>query len=142
MVDFPRVKIVDVNGYKVPVAETQHFTGVGDKTERTSNKTPFPVKDEVARADLKAIKKQTEINKSVLEDLLFNQKEMVNVLSDSAKVFGAYWDKSSVPTLTRTDSAEGMKANVGIDGELRSEEHTSELQSRGHLVCRLLLEKK
>src|SRR5690625_6768305 len=26
--------------------------------------------------------------------------------------------------------------------EVRSEEHTSELQSRGHLVCRLLLEKK
>src|SRR5439155_8104397 len=32
----------------------------------------------------------------------------------------------------------------GIDPwrHLRSEEHTSELQSRGHLVCRLLLEKK
>src|SRR5690625_6974435 len=30
-----------------------------------------------------------------------------------------------------------------IDNEqFRSEEHTSELQSRGHLVCRLLLEKK
>src|SRR5690625_6901235 len=29
----------------------------------------------------------------------------------------------------------------GSDGP-RSEEHTSELQSRGHLVCRLLLEKK
>src|SRR2546422_2148613 len=28
------------------------------------------------------------------------------------------------------------------DGEDRSEEHTSELQSRLHLVCRLLLEKK
>src|SRR5207253_7556352 len=27
-------------------------------------------------------------------------------------------------------------------GAMRSEEHTSELQSRGHLVCRLLLEKK
>src|SRR5690625_6544402 len=26
--------------------------------------------------------------------------------------------------------------------DLRSEEHTSELQSRGHLVCRLLLEKR
>src|SRR5437870_11309054 len=26
--------------------------------------------------------------------------------------------------------------------QLRSEEHTTELQSRGHLVCRLLLEKK
>src|SRR5690625_6223592 len=28
------------------------------------------------------------------------------------------------------------------EGKHRSEEHTSELQSRGHLVCRLLLEKK
>src|SRR5690625_5572878 len=31
---------------------------------------------------------------------------------------------------------------ASIAGNLRSEEHTSELQSRGHLVCRLLLEKK
>src|SRR3989442_4244399 len=30
----------------------------------------------------------------------------------------------------------------GGGGDLRSEEHTSELQSRPHLVCRLLLEKK
>src|SRR5207253_8631160 len=30
----------------------------------------------------------------------------------------------------------------GQGGLNRSEEHTSELQSRGHLVCRLLLEKK
>src|SRR5439155_15136755 len=30
----------------------------------------------------------------------------------------------------------------GSQQPLRSEEHTSELQSRGHLVCRLLLEKK
>src|SRR2546422_5835936 len=29
-----------------------------------------------------------------------------------------------------------------LDGAERSEEHTSELQSRLHLVCRLLLEKK
>src|SRR3989442_2736308 len=34
-------------------------------------------------------------------------------------------------------------AEVPVQGELlRSEEHTSELQSRPHLVCRLLLEKK
>src|SRR5690625_1960841 len=33
--------------------------------------------------------------------------------------------------------------HIDIDKEkTRSEEHTSELQSRGHLVCRLLLEKK
>src|SRR5215510_16604809 len=30
----------------------------------------------------------------------------------------------------------------GAGSAPRSEEHTSELQSRGHLVCRLLLEKK
>src|SRR3712207_6909783 len=30
----------------------------------------------------------------------------------------------------------------GMIGDLRSEEHTSELQSRQYLVCRLLLEKK
>src|SRR5690625_4388546 len=32
--------------------------------------------------------------------------------------------------------------NVTEERQYRSEEHTSELQSRGHLVCRLLLEKK
>src|SRR5207253_6132025 len=32
--------------------------------------------------------------------------------------------------------------HVSKQVHLRSEEHTSELQSRGHLVCRLLLEKK
>src|SRR3712207_8277567 len=31
---------------------------------------------------------------------------------------------------------------VGLDYDVRSEEHTSELQSRQYLVCRLLLEKK
>src|SRR2546422_6597827 len=35
----------------------------------------------------------------------------------------------------------GMPAKI-IIGLSRSEEHTSELQSRLHLVCRLLLEKK
>src|SRR5690625_6611869 len=33
-------------------------------------------------------------------------------------------------------------SGLNICRSSRSEEHTSELQSRGHLVCRLLLEKK
>src|SRR5437870_12329196 len=37
------------------------------------------------------------------------------------------------------EAASSQKHDVIV---LRSEEHTSELQSRGHLVCRLLLEKK
>src|SRR5690625_6606306 len=35
-----------------------------------------------------------------------------------------------------------ISGGESIRSESRSEEHTSELQSRGHLVCRLLLEKK
>src|SRR5690625_6635368 len=35
-----------------------------------------------------------------------------------------------------------LSSRVVHAGDQRSEEHTSELQSRGHLVCRLLLEKK
>src|SRR5439155_22239235 len=35
-----------------------------------------------------------------------------------------------------------LDANAASRRSRRSEEHTSELQSRGHLVCRLLLEKK
>src|SRR5207253_5463829 len=37
--------------------------------------------------------------------------------------------------------SEKLSVRTREDGK-RSEEHTSELQSRGHLVCRLLLEKK
>src|SRR5690625_7064469 len=39
---------------------------------------------------------------------------------------------------TLTDTSDEPLISITI----RSEEHTSELQSRGHLVCRLLLEKK
>src|SRR3989442_7235072 len=35
-----------------------------------------------------------------------------------------------------------VAVHPGVAGSSRSEEHTSELQSRPHLVCRLLLEKK
>src|SRR3712207_8966841 len=37
---------------------------------------------------------------------------------------------------------EADEVGVGAHDRLRSEEHTSELQSRQYLVCRLLLEKK
>src|SRR3989442_6255477 len=47
----------------------------------------------------------------------------------------------------RSARASGVVADGSLCGEFdyktaRSEEHTSELQSRPHLVCRLLLEKK
>src|SRR5207253_6107111 len=63
---------------------------------------------------------------------------------------GAIWMKLSnsteaEPVLLRGISKDPYSCACHLElGELyrRSEEHTSELQSRGHLVCRLLLEKK
>src|SRR5690625_6035774 len=40
------------------------------------------------------------------------------------------------------DAAVDFARVVHADQRFRSEEHTSELQSRGHIVCRLLPEKK
>src|SRR5690625_6885376 len=61
-------------------------------------------------------------------------------------------DQASTGTVSRrcgrvrpasAEEGEVMTLTVGTDRSPgRSEEHTSELQSRGHLVCRLLLEKK
>src|SRR5690625_5745147 len=45
--------------------------------------------------------------------------------------------------LSAWESINGGAADWTLEnGAMRSEEHTSELQSRGHRVCRLLLEKK
>src|SRR5690625_4875536 len=46
------------------------------------------------------------------------------------------------PVGYRAPSYKFSKHTADLLAEERSEEHTSELQSRGHLVCRLLLEKK
>src|SRR5256885_10895166 len=45
-------------------------------------------------------------------------------------------------TMTRIATLLGLLTSSSIAIELRSEEHTSELQSPCNLVCRLLLEKK
>src|SRR5690625_5419879 len=48
----------------------------------------------------------------------------------------------SRPSRARPDWRPRSSAAVRVVTRAKSEEHTSELQSRGHLVCRLLLEKK
>src|SRR2546422_8345853 len=49
---------------------------------------------------------------------------------------------ANVVTWKSSDGGRSFTAFRGAPGGDRSEEHTSELQSRLHLVCRLLLEKK
>src|SRR5256886_9477117 len=43
---------------------------------------------------------------------------------------------------SRASSRRSAADNARLDEAVRSEEHTSELQSQSNLVCRLLLEKK
>src|SRR5439155_26345345 len=50
--------------------------------------------------------------------------------------------REAAEQLTYVTQVELPAVGAHFRGQLRSEEHTSELQSRGHLVCRLLLEKK
>src|SRR3712207_7292991 len=66
---------------------------------------------------------------------LFRSKVYCAVVLDahSRRVVG--WSIDSSPTAALVTNALGMAIE-------RSEEHTSELQSRQYLVCRLLLEKK
>src|SRR3712207_6876686 len=62
----------------------------------------------------------------------------------SGKVLGvAFWESEEALRATEVEVA-GVRSGAAeaLGGTVRSEEHTSELQSRQYLVCRLLLEKK
>src|SRR5690625_6228356 len=63
-------------------------------------------------------------------------------LHDALPILYLFKCKNVFPTIVRNCI---FAAQIGLLcdwNRLRSEEHTSELQSRGHPVCRLLLEKK
>src|SRR5258707_11897022 len=60
------------------------------------------------------------------------------LISEGYSVFFSEWNSS--PLVKKTTSKGKKKQLLFL--ALRSEEHTSELQSRQYLVCRLLLEKK
>src|SRR2546422_7108414 len=70
--------------------------------------------------------------------------------SDSATSPVCAATATAAPTVTSCKLPSGMATRSSTSGPYnsaaarapRSEEHTSELQSRLHLVCRLLLEKK
>src|SRR3712207_517414 len=73
-----------------------------------------------------------------IETLIMGRRTYEQVLG-----FGE-WPYGEKPTYVFTRGAPGGDhPHVEfVSGEARSEEHTSELQSRQYLVCRLLLEKK
>src|SRR2546422_6743261 len=64
-----------------------------------------------------------------------------SVRRSHTRIFG-FWALAGVVAPPRRSRAARTIVRARTGGVMRSEEHTSELQSRLHLVCRLLLEKK
>src|SRR5690625_6330472 len=64
--------------------------------------------------------------------------EELDVHARTTILAGGVWTGRQQDLVT---SEQGLRVQAS-KGVHRSEEHTSELQSRGHLVCRLLLAKK
>src|SRR5689334_24185398 len=59
-----------------------------------------------------------------------------------AEVNAHVWENLPIATRQMAYKDAVAAGAMALFGEKRSEEHTSELQSQFHLVCRLLLEKK
>src|SRR5947207_8772148 len=71
--------------------------------------------------------------------------EILELREDAGFAGGVFTVKNSAPNeaeLFRADSLTLQGRTDSASAKLRSEEHTSELQSHSDLVCRLLLEKK
>src|SRR2546422_2296672 len=78
---------------------------------------------------------------------LFRSEDIYNLIEGMLKRVWKVALNIDIPTPFKRMSFQEAINRFGIDKpdtrkDMRSEEHTSELQSRLHLVCRLLLEKK
>src|SRR3712207_7162778 len=62
--------------------------------------------------------------------------------SDSVSVATTFKDRLAAAGVVFSSFSEAVQTHPELIEQYRSEEHTSELQSRQYLVCRLLLEKK
>src|SRR5690554_4575015 len=76
---------------------------------------------------------------SVAEFIAANQLDDEEIQQAEIQVKYAGYIQKEKNNADKLNRLEGVKIPKNFD---RSEEHTSELQSRPHLVCRLLLEKK
>src|SRR5690625_6210394 len=80
---------------------------------------------------IRAISKELEISRNTVRKY---------IAMDEATISAKLAAKSRTKWLDQ--HCDYLINQLNLYPELRSEEHTSELQSRGHLVCRLLLVKK
>src|SRR2546422_8414666 len=76
------------------------------------------------------------------DDLTRNRHQLSSRMIMSGFTINARRAGRTLAIVTTPANTIGAASHTHKAGEPRSEEHTSELQSRLHLVCRLLLEKK
>src|SRR5690554_7315201 len=82
-----------------------------------------------------------EIDIGFLLGSLWDHIIFIAVLTVVLALIGFIYATLATPEY-KADALVQIEQKSGTIGGARSEEHTSELQSRPHLVCRLLLEKK
>src|SRR5690554_7157273 len=90
--------------------------------------------------DIYRLNPDTRESISIEQVLTIPQRRVISEVKEENYRYHTILPKETLYSVSRTYSLrpeDVITANPG-----RSEEHTSELQSRPHLVCRLLLEKK
>src|SRR5690554_1459989 len=123
---------------------TYYFANIVWETEESGNKIPLTPEE---KADTLSWAMKTWIS-GMLEatDGYVKEWDVVNEAVSGADSNGdGKYDLWSAENVSATDAENNFYWGDYLGDDyvrLRSEEHTSELQSRPHLVCRLLLEKK
>src|SRR5690625_2410650 len=94
--------------------------------------------------NMEIVKKQAKETGQVNEvfDQITKYLGMINEGFSTYEALAQESEKNATDIGNSTTDLSAMIEQATASFEERSEEHTSELQSRGHLVCRLLLEKK
>src|SRR2546422_8101594 len=84
----------------------------------------------------------SEPEPGILEIVLSNPARLNAAGERMHRDLAHVWRTIDIDEAVRVALVRGAGEHFSSGGDYRSEEHTSELQSRLHLVCRLMLEKK
>src|SRR5690625_5205949 len=135
-----RVKQLQIHGKKTEIAYEGQRTAINlsGVSHQDISRGDVLVED-----DFFTVSKRIDIVFQPLNSIKhpIKQRQAIKLHIGTQEVMGKiiFFDRNII---NKDESAEVLcQLEVNEDIVARSEEHTSELQSRGHLVCRLLLEK-